>query len=95
MKAIFHFLSQPAYSTTRSALDLSFSSDSVGDEKTAFLAHLAHTLEQSATFPYQPARGSHAFRKQIAAFLRLYFRIPVGVQVGGGGLEGGGVGFLF
>lgn len=77
MKRIFKFLSDPDFSDTRSALDLSFSSEAVADEKIAFLAHLAKYLQTSPNFPYEQAAGSDTFRHHLATFLRLYFRVPL------------------
>eukprot|EP00271_Cylindrocystis_brebissonii_P004864 TRINITY_DN16782_c0_g1_i1.p1 TRINITY_DN16782_c0_g1~~TRINITY_DN16782_c0_g1_i1.p1 ORF type:complete len:1130 (-),score=219.78 TRINITY_DN16782_c0_g1_i1:230-3619(-) len=80
VKAIYKFLSQPGYDETRSALDLAFENQSVADEKTAFLAHLARSLESVSHLRSEPPAGSERFRAQIAAFLRLYFRIPLSAQ---------------
>lgn len=80
VKTIFNFLKQAGYEETRSALDLSFKSSAVGDEKVVFLAHLARVLRANRHFPLEPPAGNESFRKQIADFLRLYFRIPFGLE---------------
>jgi methionine S-methyltransferase len=77
VKAIFQFLRDPSFSGTRNALDLSFPSEAVADEKIAFLAHLAKYLQTLPSFPYEQAAGSDTFRHHLATFLCLYFRIPL------------------
>lgn len=80
VKTIFKFLKHAGYEETRSALDLSFTSGTVADEKVAFLAHLARVLQANLYFPSEPPAGNESFRKQIADFLRLYFRVPFSLQ---------------
>lgn len=80
VKDIFRFLSQPGYEETRSALDLSFSNQAVGDEKIVFLAQLSHALQSQKHFSGEQPAGNEKFRTQIASFFRLYFWIPLSVK---------------
>eukprot|EP00897_Mesotaenium_endlicherianum_P008279 jgi/Mesen1/747/ME000110S_11011 len=68
----------PGYGDTRSALDLAFDSPAVADEKLAFLAHLAGTLQHDVAPGVAVVEG--IFRQHMAGFLRLYFRVPLTPQ---------------
>ncbi|PKA56633.1 Methionine S-methyltransferase [Apostasia shenzhenica] len=80
VKKIFYFLKNGLKDVSTS-LDLSFDDDSVADEKIPFLAYLASVLKESSSFTYEPPAGSVHFRKLIAAFMKIYHHIPVGVDV--------------
>lgn len=59
---------------------MSFPDQSRADEKISFLAHLGRTLESTPCLKSDPPQGNRRFRKQVAQFLRLYFKLPIGVE---------------
>ncbi|XP_024516277.1 methionine S-methyltransferase [Selaginella moellendorffii] len=76
IKTIFKFLNSKIQEL-RGALDLSFSEESVAEEKIPFLAYLANALEGLSYIPCELPVGSTNFRSLIAGFFRIYHGIPL------------------
>jgi methionine S-methyltransferase len=72
---ILKLLTKPGYEDARRAIDLSYSEDSLAEEKMSFLSTLAETLEGPAFFPYEKTAGLQGFRRRLGYFFRNYYRI--------------------
>lgn len=72
---VLRLLRQPGYEDARRAIDLSYSEDSLAEEKVSFLSTLAERVEGRAFFPYEKTSGLISFRQHLGAFFRNYFRI--------------------
>jgi methionine S-methyltransferase len=76
LKKLFVTLKQSTFADAKSSLDLSYASDSLVEEKLAFLAELSVMLHPHASFPYEKVAGQTDFKRRLAEFFRSYWRIP-------------------
>ncbi len=74
VKTVLHQLRGASFEQARSSLDLSFEVREIAEERLSFLADLSTQLAQTVCFPYLATSGDLAFRQQISAFLRSYYR---------------------
>lgn len=77
LKSLFKLISQPGFEESRSGLDLHFANDELAEEKINFIGNIAEWLQQKPNLPYSDTEGEPLLRRQIAQFLRSYWRIPL------------------
>jgi methionine S-methyltransferase len=75
VKTVLRQLRGASFEQARSSLDLSFEVREIAEERLSFLADLSTQLAQTVCFPYLDTSGDLAFREQISAFLRSYYRV--------------------
>lgn len=77
IKSIFNLIRQNGFEDSRNGLDLAFDNDDLAEEKINFIGSLAEWLQQKPNLPYSDAEGEPQLRRQIAQFLRSYWKIPI------------------
>jgi methionine S-methyltransferase len=77
IKSLFKLIGQNEFEESRSGLDLSFDNEELAEEKINFIGNIADWLQQKPNLPYSDTEGEPQLRRQIAQFLRSYWRIPM------------------
>jgi methionine S-methyltransferase len=77
IRSIFKLIGQSGFDDSRNGLDLAFENEELADEKINFVGSLAEWLQQKPNLPYSDAEGEPQLRRQIAQFLRSYWKIPL------------------
>jgi methionine S-methyltransferase len=77
IKSLFKLIGQDEFEDSRNGLDLAFENDELAEEKINFIGNLAEWLQQKPNLPYSDAEGEPQLRRQIAQFLRSYWKIPL------------------
>ncbi|MBM3382322.1 MAG: aminotransferase class I/II-fold pyridoxal phosphate-dependent enzyme [Betaproteobacteria bacterium] len=77
VRSIFKLIGQTGFEDSRNGLDLAFANDELAEEKINFIGGLAEWLQQKPNLPYSDAEGEPQLRRQIAQFLRSYWKIPL------------------
>jgi methionine S-methyltransferase len=77
IRSIFKLIGQAGFEDSRNGLDLAFENDELAEEKINFMGSLSEWLQQKPNLPYSDAEGEPQLRRQIAQFLRSYWKIPL------------------
>jgi methionine S-methyltransferase len=77
IKSLFNLIRQSGFEDSRNSVDLSFNQDEVADEKINFIGSLSEWLQKRPNLPYSDTEGEPQLRRQIAQYLRSYWRIPL------------------
>lgn len=76
-KSLFKLIAQHGFEDSRNGLDLSFSNDEIAEEKMNFIGNIAEWLQKNPGLPYSDTEGEPQLRRQIAQYLRSYWKIPL------------------
>lgn len=77
IKALFNLIRSQGFEDSRNGLDLAFENEDMAEEKINFIGSIAEWLQQKPNLPYSDAEGEPQLRRQIAQFLRSYWKIPL------------------
>ncbi|MFZ9519365.1 MAG: aminotransferase class I/II-fold pyridoxal phosphate-dependent enzyme [Silvanigrellaceae bacterium] len=76
-KSLFKLIAQRGFEDSRNGLDLSFNSDDIAEEKINFIGNIADWLQKNPGLPYSDTEGEPQLRRQIAQYLRSYWKVPI------------------
>lgn len=77
IKSLFKLIKQEEFEGSRTGVDLAFTDDELAEEKIEFIGSLSEWMGTNSNLPYSDAEGEPQLRRQIAQFLRSYWKIPI------------------